>query len=82
MKPDEKGRRKPVATRSTPLSTKSDTLISAIGEQADRDLLSHMGVPMGEDGWPALDKSGETGVEGVFLAGDAMRLVLPALSAL
>ena len=67
--PDEKGRRKPVATSDTAIH-KVDTLISAIGEQADRDLLSHMGVPMGEDGWPALDKSGETGVEGVFLAGD------------
>ena len=68
--PDERGRRSPVATSAT-TEHKIDTLISAIGEQADRDMLTNMGIPMGEDGWPALTKTGETAVEGVFLAGDA-----------
>jgi putative selenate reductase len=48
-----------------------DALITAIGEQADCDALKAMGVPLGEDGWPAVNRaSGETARENVFLIGD------------
>jgi putative selenate reductase len=32
-----------------------DALITAIGEQADGDVLKAMGVPLGDDGWPAVN---------------------------
>lgn len=69
--PDEKGRRRPLATDQT-VEIQADALITAIGEQSNCDTLIRMGVPMGCDGWPLVDAdTGETGVENVFLMGDA-----------
>ncbi|OAN10974.1 putative selenate reductase subunit YgfK [Photobacterium jeanii] len=69
--PDEKGRRRPVATDMT-IELQVDALITAVGEQSNCEVLSRMGIPMGADGWPVVDKdSGETEVENVFLMGDA-----------
>ncbi len=69
--PDEKGRRRPLATDET-VELQADALITAIGEQSNCDTLIRMGVPMGCDGWPLVDvDTGETGVENVFLMGDA-----------
>lgn len=69
--PDEKGRRRPVATDET-ISLKASAVITAVGEQANRDVLTRIGVPMGEDGWPAVNNDTcETQVENVFLLGDA-----------
>jgi putative selenate reductase len=68
--PDGKGRRRPLPTDQT-IALKMDALITAIGEQADCDALRAMGVPLGEDGWPAVNQaSGETARENVFLIGD------------
>ena len=68
--PDESGRRRPVATEET-VSLKIDSVITAIGEQQDCEVLSQIGVPMGEDGWPAVYRnSGETTRANVFLIGD------------
>ncbi|MGR5219310.1 putative selenate reductase subunit YgfK [Vibrio parahaemolyticus] len=69
--PDEKGRRRPVTTDET-ITLQASAVITAVGEQANRDVLSRMGIPMGEDGWPAVDtKTCETEIENVFLLGDA-----------
>ncbi len=69
--PDEKGRRRPVATDET-TEHQVDALITAVGEQSNRDVLGRIGIPMGEDGWPAVDDNTcETAVENVFLMGDA-----------
>jgi len=69
--PDEKGRRRPVATDKT-VEVQADAIISAVGEQSNCETLTKIGVPMGEDGWPAVDsESCETTVENVFLIGDA-----------
>ncbi|MGR5145892.1 putative selenate reductase subunit YgfK [Photobacterium alginatilyticum] len=69
--PDEKGRRRPVATDKT-VELQVDALVTAVGEQSNRDVLGRIGIPMGEDGWPAVDaKTCETAVENVFLMGDA-----------
>ena len=69
--PDEQGRRRPVATDKT-IELQVDALITAVGEQSNRDVLTRIGVPMGEDGWPAVDANTcETAVENVFLMGDA-----------
>lgn len=68
--PDEKGRRRPVATDET-IELQIDAVVTAVGEQANRDILSSMGIPMGDDGWPAVDeKTGESGLKNVFLMGD------------
>ncbi|MCG6395435.1 FAD-dependent oxidoreductase, partial [Vibrio alginolyticus] len=58
------------ATEET-VTLKIDSVITAIGEQQDCEVLSQIGVPMGEDGWPAVYRnSGETTRANVFLIGD------------
>lgn len=69
--PDSKGRRRPEATDETK-ELYVDALITAVGEQSNRDVLSRIGVPMGKDGWPEVNNSTcETAVDNVFLMGDA-----------
>ncbi|UJF18338.1 putative selenate reductase subunit YgfK [Vibrio sp. SS-MA-C1-2] len=69
--PDQGGRRRPVATDKT-VELQIDAMITAVGEQANRDVLTKMGIPMGTDGWPEVNaETCETGVENVFLMGDA-----------
>ena len=71
--PDEKGRRRPLATDQT-VSFKMDALITAVGEQADTDVLKAMGVPLDDQGWPLVDlKTGETTRSNVFLIGDVQK---------
>jgi len=49
-------------------------LITAIGEQADTDVLKAMGVPLDDKGWPIVDgNTGETARSNVFLIGDAQK---------
>lgn len=68
--PDEKGRRRPVATDKT-IKLQMDALITAIGEQADCAVLDAMGVPLNAEGWPAVvNEAGETTRPNVFLIGD------------
>jgi putative selenate reductase len=71
--PDEKGRRRPLATDQT-VSLRMDALITAVGEQADTDVLKAMGVPLDDKGWPVVDvKTGETARSNVFLIGDVQQ---------
>lgn len=71
--PDEKGRRRPVATEQT-LTLQIDSLITAIGEQADEEVLRRLGVPLDEQGYPQVDTAtGETTRRNVFLIGDVQR---------
>ena len=68
---DAKGRRRPVATDRT-IELNVDALITAVGEQSNCDVLSKIGIPMGQDGWPIVSAdTGETGIENVYLIGDA-----------
>lgn len=64
--PDESGRRSPVKTGRTE-SLPCDTLISALGEKADRDFLQAYGVEAPQKGRPAF----RTG--NVFVLGDLYR---------
>ena len=51
-----------------------DALITAIGEQADADVLRTMGVPLDDKGRPIVDlATGETARSGVFLIGDVQK---------
>ncbi|MGL5386749.1 MAG: putative selenate reductase subunit YgfK [Serratia sp. (in: enterobacteria)] len=71
--PDEQGRRRPVATDQT-LTLQIDTLITAIGEQADQEVLHKLGVPLDEAGYPQVNTAtGETTRPNVFLIGDVQR---------
>ncbi len=71
--PDEKGRRRPLATDQT-VSLKMDALITAVGEQADTDAVKAMGVPLDDKGWPIVDgNTGETARSNVFLIGDVQK---------
>jgi len=71
--PDEKGRRRPLATDQT-VTLKVDALITAIGEQADADALRTLGVPLDDKGLPIVDlATGETARSGVFLIGDVQK---------
>lgn len=68
---DNKGRRRPVATDKV-IKVQVDSLISAVGEQSNRSTLGTIGIPMGEDGWPEVNKdTGETAINNVYLIGDA-----------
>lgn len=68
--PDEQGRRRPVATDQI-LTLQIDTLITAIGEQADQEVLHKLGVPLDEAGYPQVNTAtGETTRPNVFLIGD------------
>ena len=70
--PDEKGRRRPLETEETH-ELQADMLITAIGEQQDRDALQAMGIPLDKQGWPEVNADGETRTPGVFLIGDVQR---------
>ena len=66
--PDASGRRTPVETEET-LEIPCDTVISAVGERVDGDLLASLGVETGENGRPAF----RTNLENVYAAGDVRR---------
>ncbi|MGL1957548.1 MAG: putative selenate reductase subunit YgfK [Colwellia sp.] len=69
--PDEQGRCRPVETKET-IELNAGSFITAIGEKANTNVLTRMGMEMGEDGWPVVDdKTCETQIDNVFLLGDA-----------
>ncbi len=71
--PDASGRRRPVATGET-VDLQVDSLITAIGEKVDTDLLEKAGLKRGEDGWIEVNKDTlESSVPNVFIGGDAFR---------
>jgi len=68
--PDESGRRRPELTEESE-DFPVDTLITAIGETVENDVLQTMGLPI-TGRWARLNpKTLETDVPGVFLVGDA-----------
>lgn len=69
--PDESGRARPVETDET-FTIPCDTLITAVGERTDVDLLRSYGLPVSDSGEVTTDEETlETSMEGVFLIGDA-----------
>ena len=68
--PDASGRRRPVETEET-IELECSCLVTAIGEHADSEALSYLGLPVTEKGWPVVDsETNETPVEGVYAIGD------------
>ena len=66
--PDASGRRAPVETGET-VEIPCDTVISAVGEKVDGDVLAAFGVQVNEKGRPGF----KTNAQGVYAAGDALR---------
>ena len=66
--PDEKGRRKPVATGEF-VEIPCDTIISAVGEKVESELFTANGIHVDERGIPDF----KTNIPGVYVGGDAMR---------
>lgn len=70
--PDASGRRRPLATDTTE-SMGADTVIAAIGERVDTEVLKRFGVPLNEDGGvSSRPATHETELENVYLIGDAL----------
>ncbi|WP_459928804.1 putative selenate reductase subunit YgfK [Desulfosporosinus burensis] len=70
---DASGRRKPVAKAGAFEELSIDTVLSAIGELIDYDLLKSNGIEVGEKGIIRVNQETlETSVENVFIGGDAL----------
>ncbi|MCL2663408.1 MAG: putative selenate reductase subunit YgfK [Oscillospiraceae bacterium] len=71
--PDKSGRRSPVATGRT-VEIQVDTVIAAVGDQVDGQMLKQFGVPVDEKGRAIVNaETLETDKPGVYMAGDAKR---------
>lgn len=69
--PDASGRRSPELTNET-FTIPAETLITAIGEHVDSNLLKTFEIPINGDGWAFVNEETlETEEEGVYLIGDA-----------
>ncbi|EHQ88456.1 putative selenate reductase subunit YgfK [Desulfosporosinus youngiae] len=71
--PDASGRMRPVAVEGEFEELPVDTVLSAIGELIDYDVLKNNGIEIGEKGKILVnDETLETSVENVFIGGDAL----------
>ncbi|HVJ50232.1 putative selenate reductase subunit YgfK [Desulfitobacterium sp.] len=71
--PDESGRRRPVAIAGAKEELAVDTVITAIGELVDYEVLRKNGIKVDEKGHIACDpETLETNVKNVYLGGDAL----------
>lgn len=70
--PDAGGRRSSVDTGET-REVPADTVIAAVGERVDPALFEAAGCALSEKGLPRTDAGMKTGVEGVYVIGDARR---------
>lgn len=69
--PDQSGRRRPVPTEET-FELRADTMITAIGEHVDTEMLVSLGIPVNSKGWAKTDeKTLETEEPHVYMIGDA-----------
>lgn len=69
---DESGRRSPVATGKT-TTLDADTVIVAVGEQVDSDLMKKIGIEIDSKGFPKVGRALETNLDNVYVAGDVKR---------
>lgn len=70
---DSSGRRSPVPADGT-FDLPCDLLVSAIGEEPDRDFLERLGIELGQGGLPVADPGTlESRVRNVYVGGDALR---------
>ena len=67
--PDKSGRRRPLPIEGSEFEVEADTIIAAIGQQAD---LTGLETLAGDRGWVRADAFGRTATEGVFAGGDVV----------
>jgi NADPH-dependent glutamate synthase beta subunit-like oxidoreductase len=66
--PDSSGRRRPLPIEGSEFEIEADTIIAAIGQEADLTGLEGLA----EGSWVRADSYGRTGIEGVFAGGDVL----------
>ncbi len=71
--PDASGRRRPLPIEGELVEFPIDTVLSAIGELVEYDLLTENGIDVDQKGNIKIDAYHETNLENVFIAGDAFR---------
>ena len=71
--PDASGRRRPLPIEGELVEFPIDTVLSAIGELVDYDILTDNGIEVDEKGNIKINAYHETNLENVFIAGDAFR---------
>ncbi len=71
---DESGRRRPVPIEGSSVTLEADTVITAVGEEVDTELLVRNGVELSERNTVLVDSEiGQTNIPGVYAAGDCVR---------
>jgi len=71
--PDASGRKRPVPVKGKFIEMQIDSVLSAIGELVDYDVLKDNGINVDNKGNIEVNEYKETNVENVFIAGDAYR---------
>jgi putative selenate reductase len=69
---DASGRRSVLSTGET-FTLEADTVIAAVGENVDIDLLRKNGIEVDSKGFPKVNTSCETNISNVYAAGDAKK---------
>ncbi|ADK15441.1 MULTISPECIES: putative selenate reductase subunit YgfK [Clostridium] len=67
---DTSGRRSPVSTGKE-VVLDADTVIAAVGEKVDSDLLKRNGIELDSKDFPKLNEACETNISNVYIPGDA-----------
>jgi putative selenate reductase len=71
--PDESGRKRPLPVEGKFVELGINTVLSAIGEMVDYDILKKNGIKIDERKNIVVNEFGETSIENVFIGGDALR---------
>jgi putative selenate reductase len=71
--PDESGRKRPLPVEGKFVELEIDTVLSAIGEMVDYDILKKNGIKIDERKNIVVNEFGETSIKNVFIGGDALR---------
>lgn len=69
---DSSGRRSPISTGKT-INIDADSVIVAIGEQIDKEIIIRNGIQIDSKGFPAVNEDCETSVKNVYVAGDVKK---------
>jgi len=70
---DASGRRRPVPVEGETVTFPADSVLTAIGELVEYDLLEENGIAFDERGNIKVDQYNQTSLENVFITGDAYR---------
>lgn len=70
--PDVSGRRLPIPIADSFCDLEVDSILSAIGEIVDYDLLKDNGIAVDESGTIKVNENNETNIDNVFISGDAL----------